>query len=272
MSLPRVLGGLEAATVVVGSMIGSGIFLKASGMAALLPHPPLILACWLLGGLLTLSGALVIAELSVHFPGSGGVYLFLREAYGPRVAFLFGWSLLAILQSGSIAGLACGLAQTLAQGRSWSPGTQQGLAFVAIAALTALHCISVSLGARALQNGLTLIKYLGLIGLVLLGLVSGHASPSNLAPTGPLPSWSVLLPALGAIILKALWAYDGWANATFIAGEVRQAERNLPRALGHLPGHGGLPGHQRGLSPGALAERTGGDPLTRGCPGPNLRG
>lgn len=231
MSLPRVLGGLEAATVVVGSMIGSGIFLKASGMAALLPHPPLILACWLLAGLLTLSGALVIAELSVHFPGSGGVYLFLREAYGPRVAFLFGWSLLAILQSGSIAGLACGLAQTLAEGRSWTPGTQQMLAFLVIACLTGLHCVSVSLGARTLQNGLTMIKYLGVVGLVLLGLTSEQAEWGNLSGVGPVPEWTLLLPALGAIVLKSLWAYDGWANATFIAGEVRNAERNLPRAL-----------------------------------------
>ena len=229
--LPKVLGRLEATTVVVGSMIGSGIFLKGQAIAALLPHPWLILNCWLLAGLLTLSGTLVVAELSARFSGSGGVYLFLRHAYGPRVAFLFGWSLIAVLQSGSIAGLATGMAQILATQLNWDMATQRSVAYLAIASLTLLHCLSVNVGARWLQNGLTFIKYLGLCALIALGLFSGHADPANLQPTQPLPAWGALISALGVIVLKALWAYDGWANATFIAGEVRDARKNLPQAL-----------------------------------------
>ena len=230
-NLPRILGVTEAATVVIGSMIGSGIFYKAAGIAQLLPHPGLILLCWLLSGLLTLSGALVIAELSVRFPGSGGPYLFRREGFGPRVACRFGWSLLAILQSGSIAGLACGVAKAIASQVPLNLSQQHGVAFVSIASLTALHCLSVSAGTRWLQNIVTFIKYLGLVLLVGMGLFAGHAEAANLQPAGELPGGAVLLSALGVVMLKTLWAYDGWINATFIAGEVRESEKNLPKAL-----------------------------------------
>ncbi|MBT9584993.1 amino acid permease [bacterium] len=229
--LPKILGLVEATTVVVGSMIGSGIFLKAAGIAQILPHPGLILLCWLAAGLLTLSGALVIAELSARFPGSGGPYLFLREGFGPRVAFLFGWSLLAIIQSGSIASLACGVAKVVASRVVLNESQQHLVSYACIASLTALHCISVNAGARWLQNVVTSIKYLGLLWLVGMGIFAGQAHVSNLQPVGELPSTGLLISALGVIMLKALWAYDGWANATFIAGEVREAQKNLPRAL-----------------------------------------
>lgn len=218
--------------MVVGSMIGSGVFLKAAGIAKILPHPGLILVCWLAAGLLTLSGALVIAELSARFPGSGGLYVFLRKGFGPRVAFLFGWSLLAILQSGSIASLACGVAKNVAEQCDWMTPTQQNwLAYSCIASLTILHCISVSAGARWLQNVVTSIKYAGLLGLVAMVFFGGHADTANLEPVGELPSGPLLFSAMGVVMLKTLWAYDGWANATFIGGEVREPEKNLPRAL-----------------------------------------
>jgi basic amino acid/polyamine antiporter, APA family len=230
-ALPQVLGRLEATTVVVGSMIGSGIFLKAAGMVQVLPHPGLLLLCWAAAGLLTVAGALVIAELSARFPGSGGLYLFLRNAFGPRVGFLFGWSLIAVLQTGSIASLATGLAQHLAPVWQLDASEQRWVAYAAIGALTSLHCVSVSLGARWVQNIVTFIKYFALLGLILLGLFGGHANPANLQSAQPLPSWTVLIAALGVIMLKALWAYDGWANATYIAGEVKDAQKNLPLAL-----------------------------------------
>lgn len=229
--LPTVLGRLEATTVVVGSMIGSGIFLKAAEMVRVLPHPGLLLICWLVAGLLTLSGALVISELSARFPSSGGPYVFLYHAFGPRMAFLFGWSLLAVLQSGSIAAIACGLAQVLAAHFHLTAQNQQLLAYFSILSLTGLHCLSVSLGTRWLQNGLTLIKYLGLLALIAMGMFAGQANLSNLQSSQPLPSLGILISALGVIVLKALWAYDGWANATFIAGEVHDSKRNLPAAL-----------------------------------------
>lgn len=230
-SLERVLGRLEATTIVVGSMIGSGIFLKASGMMQILPHPTWLLGCWAAAGLLTVSGALVIAELSARFPGSGGLYVFLREAFGPMPAYLFGWSLFAILQSGSIAGLATGLAKVLAEAYSLSGDQRQAIAFVSIGGLTIVHCLSVSVGAKWVQNSLTFIKYMGLVMLIAMGFFGGQAHGEYFRATQPLPATGPLIAALGLVMLKALWAYDGWANATFIAGEVREAEKNLPLAL-----------------------------------------
>lgn len=215
----------------MGSMIGSGIFLKAVSMTKELPHPGWLLAAWAIAGSLTLCGALVTAELSARFPGTGGLYVFLLRGWGRLPAYLFGWSLLAILQTGSIAGLACGLAKTLSATTGWTAGQQQGASFAFIWIITAVHCISVSLGAKWVQNVLTFTKYLGLLLLVALGLFGGEAHLSRLASPPIEMGTGAFLAAFGFCMLKTLWAYDGWVNATFIAGEVRDARRNVPRAL-----------------------------------------
>jgi APA family basic amino acid/polyamine antiporter len=212
-------------------MIGSGIFLKAAGIAELLPNPPLILLIWLASGLLTLGGALVIAELGAMMPEAGGLYVYLRRAYGPFIAFLFGWSLLAVLQTGSIAGLAAGSVQGLEVLEPRIGEFRFALSAALIVLLTGLNVLSVKSGARV-QNILTLAKVLG-IGILVGGafLLAG-ASTSNFVPQSTLPMNVGLLGAIGLCMTKALWAYDGWVNLGFMAGELKEPQRNLPRAIG----------------------------------------
>ncbi len=226
--LERRLNLGDATAIVVGSMIGSGIFLKASEIARILPHPPLILAVWVVAGLLTLGGALVVAELGAMMPEAGGLYVYLRRAYGPFVGFLFGWSLLAVLQTGSIAGLAAGAMQSLGV---LAPGIEPfefWLATALIATLTALNILSVKSGARV-QNILTIAKVLGIAILVGGAVLMGGASVENMQPQ-PIPT-AGLLGALGLCVSKALWAYDGWVNLGFVAGELRDPQKNLPKAI-----------------------------------------
>lgn len=226
--LERRLNLGDATAIVVGSMIGSGIFLKASGIAQLVAHPPLILGVWLVAGLLTLGGALVIAELGAMMPEAGGLYIYLRRAYGPFVAFLFGWSLLAVLQTGSIAGLAAGAMQSLAVLAPKIKPFQFWLSASLIALLTSLNVLSVKSGARV-QNVLTIAKVLGIVILVGGAIMMGGATTENFQPQ-PLPTVG-LLGALGLCVSKALWAYDGWVNLGFVAGELREPQKNLPKAI-----------------------------------------
>lgn len=230
--LERRLNLTDAVAIVVGSMIGSGIFLKASGIAQLLPHPLLILLVWLASGLLTLGGALVMAELGAMMPDAGGLYIYLRRAYGPFVSFLFGWSLLAVLQTGSIAGLAAGAIQSLMVLNPALGPYHFALSGALIALLTGLNILSVKSGARV-QNVLTLAKVLG-IGLLVSGafLMAG-SDPANFAPDPSLTLNIGLLGALGLCMTKALWAYDGWVNLGFMAGELKSPQKNLPKAIGY---------------------------------------
>jgi APA family basic amino acid/polyamine antiporter len=229
--LQRQLTLTDATAIVVGSMIGSGIFLKAAGIAELVPHPPLILAIWLASGLLTLGGALVIAELGAMMPEAGGLYVYLRRAYGPFVGFLFGWSLLAVLQTGSIAGLAAGSVQGLEVLEPRIGEFRFALAAALIVLMTGLNVVSVKSGARV-QNILTLAKVLGIGFLVSGAFLLAGASTSNFTPAAPLAMNVGLLGAIGLCMTKALWAYDGWVNLGFMAGELKEPQRNLPRAIG----------------------------------------
>lgn len=229
--LLRQLTLVDAIAIVVGSMIGSGIFLKAAGIAELIPNPPIILLIWLAAGLLTLGGALVIAELGAMMPEAGGLYVYLRRAYGPFVGFLFGWSLLAVLQTGSIAGLAAGSVQGLEVLEPRIGEFRFALAAALILLLTGLNVLSVKSGARV-QNILTLAKVLGIAVLVGGAFLLAGASTSNFAPQTPLAMNIGLLGAIGLCMTKALWAYDGWVNLGFMAGELKEPQRNLPRAIG----------------------------------------
>ncbi|MEW6277968.1 MAG: amino acid permease [Candidatus Eremiobacterota bacterium] len=230
MDLPRRLSRLDATTVVIGSMIGAGIFLKAAAIAQLLPDPKLALAVWVVAGALSLFGALSLAELGAMHPHSGGLYVYLREAYGPVVAYLFGWSLLAVMQTGSIAGIAAGVSQNVAE---LNPGMPQWIRFSLdgslIMLLTAANIWSVRAGA-GIQNAFTAAKCLGILALIVGGFTAAGGSLENFRGAA-LPTGLALVGAFGTCMLKAMWAYDGWINATFVAGEVRDPQRNLPRAL-----------------------------------------
>lgn len=225
-------------------MLGTAIFLTPSEIARTLPHGGLILAVWIAGGLLTLAGALTYAELGAMFPRAGGQYHYLKEAYGKLPAFLFGWASFFVIMSGGIAAIGAGFGEYFglfvpffASGHrlfsvqigssSWTVNGGQLAGALAIALLTAVNVFGVREGARV-QNLLTVLK-VGSLGLfVALGFfVAAPASPRLFAP---LPSAGVG-GAIGVALIAVLWAYDGWYNATFSAGEMRDPGRTLPRGL-----------------------------------------
>ncbi|HEX5872952.1 MAG TPA: amino acid permease [Longimicrobium sp.] len=225
--LPRRLSVWSAAAAAVGLTIGSGIFRVPATVAAETGSVGGIALVWVLGGLITLCGALTIAELAAAFPRAGGIYVYLREAYGPLAAFLFGWSWFFI-RSAASAGTALVFVAYLGTFVPLGEGGQRIAAVAIIVLVGAANYRSVRLGA-AIQDASTVGKVLAILvaaaAIFLLGQASGGAlaAPPTFAPAG--------LGGLGVALVAALFAYDGWIAATLIAGEVRDPQRSLPRAL-----------------------------------------
>ena len=226
--LPRRLGLLSATAVAVGSTIGSGIFGVPGGIAAQVGTLGSMIVAWTIGAIVALFGALTVAELSALYPRSGGVYVYLREAYGPVPAFLFGWTELLVIRPSALGGIAMIFARYLGQFVPMSDGQVRLVAAGAIALLAAANIRSVTWGA-AVENATTVAKVLALAGLSLIvfafarGVQGALAGPVSFAPT----TWG----GFGVALIAILWAYDGWADLTFMAGEVRDPGRTLPRAL-----------------------------------------
>jgi basic amino acid/polyamine antiporter, APA family len=245
--LVRILGLLDCTSIIIGIVIGSGIFLTPGLMARDLPSPMLLLAVWALGGLISLAGALTFAELAAAMPDAGGQYVYLRRAYGPFAAFLFGWITFVVYQTGAIAAVAVGFAEYLgyflpAAGvdvrvASLDVGfvtlrisAGQVSACVAIILLTIINVRALKAGSVT-QNLLTFLK-VGAIGVFIVfgfwagdgGAFAREDASSAAAPRG-------LLVSLGVALVAVLWTYDGWNNVTFSGGEVRDPGRTLPRAL-----------------------------------------
>jgi APA family basic amino acid/polyamine antiporter len=244
--LVRGLGAWDGALLTLGSVVGTGIFLTTSDMARALPHPGLLLLVWAVGGLLTLAGALTYAELGVLFPRAGGLYHYVKEAYGPLWGFLYGWTAFLVIMSGGIAALAVAFGEYLGSffpffstrhilvslpvgGWTWTVSGGQVAGALAIVALTAINHAGLREGAWV-QGFLTVLKIGAIAAFAALGLaVEAPASPDFLAPA-PLAGGS-LLTAFGVAMIAALWTYDGWYGLTCSAGEVRDPGRNLPRGL-----------------------------------------
>jgi APA family basic amino acid/polyamine antiporter len=250
VELERRLGVFSASTLIVGSMIGSGIFIAPSIMAAQVASPGIYLGMWIVGGVLTLLGALSYGELSAMMPHSGGQYVFLREAFGPGVAFLYGWTLFLVIQTGfhaavsiafakylGVLGLPVGESDVLVSIGSFSISTASLVACGVIAVLTLINCVGVREGALV-QNVLTVLKVLAVVAVVVLGFASStgsfdHFSPffgTELGPTAR-AAGAGLLAAIGVAMSKALFAYEAWNTVTFAAEEIREPAKNLPRAL-----------------------------------------
>ncbi len=246
--LPRVLGPFDAVTIVVGSIIGSGIFLKVSNIDNLVPSFGTIMAVWIVGGIATLCGSLSLAELAAMLPHAGGPYVYLREAYGRVTAFLWGWAEFSIIRTGSLGSLACGtviyLNKTLesAEQTGLLPGfladfvplshwAQCAATVLAVVSLTWINAIGIRAAART-QNITTVIKVTFLLVLMLSPLLFGQWSTSNLQPIAP-PEFSLdLVRAFGMAMVAVFWPYDGWINIGPVAEEVKQPERNVPLGLG----------------------------------------
>jgi APA family basic amino acid/polyamine antiporter len=235
--LPRRLGLWSAVAVLVGSTIGSGIFRTPAVVAARVEDVPLFLGAWVAGGLVAVCGALTYAELAALFPRSGGIYVFIREGFGRGPAFLFGWAELLVIRPGAFGAIAITASAYSLRLVGMDPAASVaglplraeqllGAAYIAIVAV--VNYRGIHRGALV-QNISTVFKIAALVALVVLGFaLGGGLKPSGAAsvPGGPTGLSAVLL-AMVAI----LWAYDGWADLAFVGGEVRDPQRNLPRAL-----------------------------------------
>ena len=230
-SLPRVLGLWDIVAIVVGGVIGSGIFIVPAAIATQLASPVLFLLVWVVGGVLSFFGALAFAELSAAYPQAGGAYVFLREAYGRPVAFLFGWTLFLVVDAGAIATLAVAFStKYLPYFVTLSPWTGKAVAVAMVAALVAVNYVGVRKGAD-LQNILTAIKFAALAGVCFVVFLFGDGDPANFVTPGiGEPSMS-LAGSFGVALVAVLWAYKGWEAASYSAGETRDPARNLPMGL-----------------------------------------
>lgn len=226
--LPRTLGIWSAVGVLVGTTIGSGIFRVPNELAGILGSPGAMLLLWVVGGLVTLAGALTIAELAAALPRSGGIFAYILEAFGPFWAFLYGWAELTVIRAAAIGGIASVFASYFGQFVDLGPGQERYVAAIAILAIATLNWVGVSYAA-VLMNLTTLLKYGALVGLTLLAFTGGSGNPANLGLVAPgsTVTFSLMLTAL----IKVMWTYDGWSNLSFIGGEVKDPGRNLPRAL-----------------------------------------
>jgi basic amino acid/polyamine antiporter, APA family len=227
--LRRALGLWEASAIVIGIMIGSAIFIVPAEITQEVGSERSALLVWTVTGLLSLFGALSFAELAAMLPQAGGQYVYLREAYGPLVSFLCGWTFFLAVQSGSIATVAVGFAQYLGDFFPFGPWHQKVAAAAAICLLTAINYRGVKEGGMV-QSILTGLKLGAMIVVVMLGYLLVHGAPGG-PRSLPTPSGSGFVASFGVAMVAALWAYDGWSNVTFAAGEVKQPERNLPLAL-----------------------------------------
>jgi APA family basic amino acid/polyamine antiporter len=223
--LRRSLGLLDATMVNVGVMVGSAVFLTASDVARALPHPLLQLGVWGVAALFSLMGALTIAELGAALPRAGGLCVYLREAFGPFWGFFYGWALLVVIQTAAIAAVAVAFASYCGHFLPLSPRGAELVAVAAIATLTAVNVWGVREGVWT-QNVVTFAKLLVIAGVVVLAFVGGAGSPSNLAG----PARPATVAALGAALIGPLFAFDGWITTSYIGGEVKRPERNLPLA------------------------------------------
>lgn len=227
--LLRGLRFIDAAAIVVGSMIGTGVFLKSGIMAQQVGAPSWVLLAWVLAGVLSLAGALTYAELGAMFPRAGGEYVYLREAYGDLTAFLFGWTRFWIAAPGTVAAYAVGAATFLEGALDLAfIGGKAGMGLAFILFFTALNCLQVTVGGRV-QSFITSVKLLMMLGLIVGVLFfSPDAEMARLGEGSAVP---LTISGLGLAMLAALWAYDGWNNLPMAAGEVKNPERNLPLSL-----------------------------------------
>ncbi len=245
--LIRQLGLFDTTMMMMGIVIGSGIFLTTGIMAQAVPSAPLILLAWLLGGLLVLAGALTYAELGVSLPEAGGQYVYLREAYGHLYGFLFGWKMFLVNMTGSIAALGVAFAEYFGSffpslstkeivfsfeigGLTYTLSKGQLVAIAVILLLTAINYVGVAFG-KTVQNVLTVIKIGTILVFVTLGFffVRGASIDLSLNPEGW--SFAQLLTGFGLAFVSVFWAFDGWNNINYVAGEITNPKRNLKFAL-----------------------------------------
>ena len=234
-SLPRKLGLWSAIAVLIGSTIGSGIFRTPAGIAQKLPGPLPMMSVWVIGGLVALCGALTLAEIASAHPQTGGLYVFLREGWGRLTAFLFGWTELVIIRAAALGAIATTFSEYFVRVLGHDPRTApyddyvHYIAATAIALTAIFNLVGVRLAALV-QNGTTVAKYGALLFIIIVSLAMGlPTSGGHFTPAAPAGSFNIA--PFGLALVSVLWAFDGWADLSFVAGEVKDPRRNMPRAL-----------------------------------------
>jgi APA family basic amino acid/polyamine antiporter len=225
--LARRLTLFDATMLVMGGIIGSGIFVTPAEVARHVGRPLLIVGVWILGGLVALAASFVYAELAARRPEVGGQYAYLRDAYGPMPAFLYGWALLLVIQSGGMAAVAITFARYFADLVEIAL-PDSAVAVAVLALLTLINCIGVRSGSNV-QSALMVLKILAITALVVVGLLLAPAAPAEMQPTSS-GSLSTLA-AIGAAMTPVMFSYGGWQTASFVAGEMRDPRRDLARGL-----------------------------------------
>lgn len=231
-SMPGLLRELrlrDAVAIVAGTIIGSGIFLVPGNIASQLSSFSAVILVWLAGGLLSLFGALALGELGTVFPKAGGLYVYLRQAYGKTTGFLYGWALLALIHSGSIATLAVAFRIYLAQIIPLSVSQQKIAGVLCVLVLTAVNCFGLRSG-KNVHNLLTIAKYLGLAIMLVLLFYGGHFHMLK-SSIWPQSGFSFHPASFGIALIAVLWAYEGWHVLSFMTGEIKYSLRDLPRGL-----------------------------------------
>jgi basic amino acid/polyamine antiporter, APA family len=229
VSFRRALGPFDATMVVVGGIIGGGIFINPYVVAQRLSSPSLVLAAWIVGGAIALAGAFAFAELATLFPRTGGEYVYLKEAYHPSVAFLFGWASLLMIQGGGLAAVAITFAQYAIRLTGGNSSAAVPLAVGSIVVVAGVNYAGVKPGSLLL-NLLVLAKIAALAVLIAGGLWLGHRHAAPPPSSSAAPGGSGLL-AFGAALIPILFTYGGWQSANIISEEMRDSRRTLPKAL-----------------------------------------
>lgn len=233
--LPRRIGLWTAVAILIGSTIGSGIFRSPAGIAQKLPGPLPLLSIWLVGGLFALCGALTLAEVATAYPQTGGVFVYIREGWGRLAAFLFGWSELVMIRAAALGAISTTFAEYFIRVGGHDPGIApyssyvHYVAAIAILLTAAFNYVGVRL-AGTVQNLTTIAKVGGLLFIVVLALSLGLPKTGGYY-TPAVPPGSFTVVGFGLALVSVLWVYDGWADVSFVAGEVADPKRNLPRAL-----------------------------------------
>ncbi len=214
----------------VGGIIGSGIFMVPATVALYTTSSSLFFMVWILGGIISLFGALSVAELGAAMPRAGGQYVYLNEAYGPVWGYLYGWSAVAVINTASIAAVGVAFAEYLSFFTPLNSFDIKSVAIVSIVILTIINVIDVKSGAR-FQNWFTFTKIASIIIVILLGLFLDGGSTQNLSPFFNDQSFSSLVGPLGLAMVAVLWTFDGWIFITYVAGEVKNPGRNIPLSI-----------------------------------------
>lgn len=228
--LKRVLSLMDATMINVGGIIGSGIFMVPATVALYTMSSSLFFTVWIIGALVSLFGALSVAELGAAMPRAGGQYVYLSEAYGPVWGFLYGWSAVAVINTASLAAVGVAFGEYLQFFFHLSPLEIRLISIGMVVGLTLINIVDVKAGAR-FQNGFTIAKVSAIAVVILLGLTMDGGSIKNLDPLFSGRSLYTLIGPMGLAMVAVLWTFDGWIFVTYVAGEVKEPNRNIPLSL-----------------------------------------